>query len=113
MSQDTAKNAGDENDRDAVSAPPAPPLRIAARLAVLAAFIGLFLLVVQIPAEMLVTDIAEDGSVGVSWGALAACLVYAVLLAIPFVPGVEIGVALMVVVGPAMAESAGWCHSAP
>ena len=37
------------------------------------------------------------------WFGVAALVVYALLLAIPFVPGVEIGIALLIMQGPAIA----------
>lgn len=49
-------------------------------------------------------DVAEDISTGMMIGAIAVFLiVYAVLIAVPFVPGIEIGIALLVFRGETVA----------
>ncbi len=85
-----------------------PPLssvlwRMALRFAVIAA--AAFLLITALDWAMdSAGGIAEDISSGMMIGAIAFFLViYALLIAVPFVPGVEIGIALLVMRGDTVA----------
>lgn len=73
------------------------------RAALLIAAIVLF----NLAAAKGLSELAETGLVAGlkagGWMGIGALCIYAVLLAIPFVPGVEIGISVMIVQGPQMA----------
>lgn len=89
------------------SPPPAPrwpaPLRALARFGMIAALVVLGLAGFDwLSAQM--AQMQQTGGAHLMIGALVAILLaYAVLLAIPFVPGVEIGLALLVLAGAQVA----------
>ena len=78
-------------------------LRIAVRFAVVLA--AAFVLATAMDWAMSsASSIADDISTGMMLGAIAFfLLVYALLIAVPFVPGIEIGLALLVMRGEAVA----------
>lgn len=84
--------------------PPAPPglwWRTLWRLVVIAAFV---LAIVQLSGWIMEQTKSADGLSMAGFGVIALILLaYAALIAVPFVPGVEIGVGLMLVLGAPIA----------
>lgn len=76
-------------------------LRLTARLASLAALV--LAVHALVPADMKGLVGIADTAVDTPWSLATMLGLYAVLLAVPFVPGAEIGIALMVIFGAVMA----------
>lgn len=79
-----------------------PWLRTIIRVLVLAVILYLVNRYVHAFFDMLQIDLSQADPDMVRGLILTAALLYAVALALPFVPGIEIGLALMAVIGPEM-----------